>query len=202
MVFGDLTIAFDERVLCPRPWTVAQSAWAEELLATAPPGPVLELCAGAGQIGLLGVRRTGRDLVIVDRNRAACRFALANAEAAGMRDRVTVRAADFECALRADERFALILADPPWVRSDRVGRFPDDPTTAIDGGVDGLDVARSCLAVADRHLAREGSMLLQLGDDDQVRAIGEAVARYGRLELGGSRAFAGGTIVRIVETTR
>ena len=56
MTFGDLEIAYDDRVLTPRPWTALQSEWAAELLESAPAGPVLELCAGAGQIGLLAVR--------------------------------------------------------------------------------------------------------------------------------------------------
>ena len=56
MVFGHLPIAFDERVLRPRPWTVAQSRWAAELLHDRPaPSAVLELCAGAGHIGLLAL---------------------------------------------------------------------------------------------------------------------------------------------------
>ncbi|MBI2244007.1 MAG: methyltransferase, partial [Nocardioides sp.] len=55
MGFGPLRITFDGRVLRPRPWTAAQSEWAAEILADAPAGPVLELCAGAGQIGLLAV---------------------------------------------------------------------------------------------------------------------------------------------------
>ncbi len=42
MDFGRLRIAFDGRVLRPRPWTTNQSAWAAEILPTAPGGPVLE----------------------------------------------------------------------------------------------------------------------------------------------------------------
>ena len=51
--FGGLQITFDSRLLSPRPWTQAQSRWAASLLPNLPPGDVLELCSGAGQIGLL-----------------------------------------------------------------------------------------------------------------------------------------------------
>ena len=61
IAFGPLTIAYDALVLEPRQWTTIQSEWARELLATAPPGPVLELCTGAGHIGLLAVTGTTRD---------------------------------------------------------------------------------------------------------------------------------------------
>jgi methylase of polypeptide subunit release factors len=61
-----------------------------------------------------------------------------------------------------------VVADPPWVRSDQTARWPVDPLEAIDGGADGLDVARLCLEVATRHLVRGGAVLLQLGSVEQV----------------------------------
>ncbi|WP_236757526.1 class I SAM-dependent methyltransferase [Aeromicrobium sp. PE09-221] len=198
MTFGGLEIVFDDRVLHPRDWTVAQSWWAEELLATAPAGPVLELCAGAGQIGLLAVRGSDRRLVMVDRNPIACDFASFNAETAGLSGRVTVRQGEMERCIGPGERFALVLADPPWVRSEEVQRFPEDPVGAIDGGDDGLRIARSCLALADRHLLPGGSMLLQLGDDAQIDALAEKLDRHSRLHVGERRSFEGrGVLVRI-----
>ncbi len=76
-----------------------------------------------------------------------------------------------QSVLGADERFTCILADPPWVRSQEVGRFPLDPLTAIDGGTDGLDLARICVSLIGRHLADDGVAVLQLGDTTQVAAI-------------------------------
>ncbi len=127
MDFDGLAIAFDDRVLRPRPWTVAQSRWAALLLDGLPPGPVLELCAGAGQIGLAAVARSPRRLVCVDADRDATAFAAANAEVAGMTDRVEIRTARLTDALAGDERFALVIADPPWVRRAETERFPEDP---------------------------------------------------------------------------
>lgn len=161
--FGGLDVAYDHRVLRPRPWTAAQSHWAAGLLAHAPAGPVLELCAGAGHIGLLAVAGTDRRLVAVDANPTACAFARRNAEAAGLADRVEVRHAVLEDALAPDERFPVILADPPWVPTQRTGDHPEDPVFAIDGGRDGLGVALRCLQVAREHLHPDGVLLLQLG---------------------------------------
>jgi methylase of polypeptide subunit release factors len=100
MDFGRLSIAFDDRVLRPRPWTAAQSGWAAEILADAPGGPVLELCSGAGQIGLLAVADTDRRLVCVDLDPVACAYARRNAEAAGMADRVEVRQGAIDTMVR------------------------------------------------------------------------------------------------------
>lgn len=186
--FGGLSIGFDERVLEPREWTQAQSRWAAELLADAAPGPVLELCAGAGQIGLLAVRGSTRSLVCVDADVWAVEHLRRNASAAGMAERVEVRHAPLEEAVRAGEEFALVLADPPWVPTRDVATFPDDPTSAIDGGAEGLDVARACLRVTGRHLAAGGSAVLQLGSAAQVDALGEVIEDSG-LEHLETRAF-------------
>ncbi|MCW2839764.1 MAG: methyltransferase [Aeromicrobium sp.] len=169
--FGSLEVAFDDRVLEPREWTVAQSAWAAELLASAPAGPVLELCAGVGHIGLLAVTGTDRPLVLVDLNPAASELSAVNVAAAGVDDRVDIRTGSMTEVLVPGETFALVIADPPWVESDGIGRFPEDPKIAIDGGEDGLDLARMCCEVIDAHLAPGGSAILQLGTGAQVEAI-------------------------------
>jgi methylase of polypeptide subunit release factors len=168
---GALTVEFDEQVLEPRPWTVAQSRWAAEVAENLPPGPMLELCGGVGHIGLLTAQLTGRDAVLVDASRPACEFAAANARAAGLADRVEVRCGAVEDVLEPDERFPLLLVDPPYIPSAETGRFPTDPPMAIDGGPDGLDVARACLAVAAQHLDLGGVIILQLRDASQVWAL-------------------------------
>jgi release factor glutamine methyltransferase len=198
LAFGPLTIAFDERVLRPREWTAAQSAWAAELMATAPPGPVLELCSGAGHIGLLAVLVSSRPLVCVDASAVACDYARANAVAAGIADRVEVREGRLETAVRDDELFPVVIADPPWVPAADTGRFPEDPLTAIDGGADGLDVARACLAVVDRHLAPGGSAVLQVGTTAQVDVLAsEPSFAEGRLAVVEVRQEERGVLVRI-----
>src|SRR3954453_20983678 len=182
--FGHLRIEFDGRVLKPRGWTGRQSEWAADLLDELPPGDVLELCAGAGHIGLLAVARTARHLVQVDADEAACAFARSNADRArtpGSACSVDVRHGWMEDALEPDERFALVIADPPWVRSDETSAHPEDPVSAIDGGADGLDAVRTCLEVIGRHLLPFGSALLQVGDTAQVDAVARYVADNRRL---------------------
>lgn len=175
MTFGELEISFDPRVLRPRPWTAAQSRWAADLLTTAPRGPVLELCCGAGQIGLLAVHHNDRELVMVDLNPAACDFARANAAAAD--STVDVREGRMDDVLGDRETFPVIIADPPWVPSDQTSDFPEDPLTAIDGGPAGLDVVWTCLDVIATHLAPDGSALLQLSTTAQVRLVEERLAQ-------------------------
>jgi methylase of polypeptide subunit release factors len=166
--FGTLTIEYDEQVLEPRPWTLAQAQRAAELAATCGDGPLLELCCGAGQIGLAAAALSRRHAVLVDASEPACRFATRNADAAGLADLVEVRQAPMDQALAPAERFALVLADPPYIPTTDTGTFPRDPLTAIDGGADGLDLARLCLRVGADHLRPGGPLLLQLRDPEQA----------------------------------
>jgi methylase of polypeptide subunit release factors len=195
--FGDLRIAFDERVLRPRTWTENQSMWAAELLPSLPAGTVLELCSGAGHIGLLAVAGSGRRLVCVDLNPVAAEYIAANAVAAGLRNRVEIRLGRIIDALAPRERFPLIIADPPWVPRADPQRFPEDPLLAIDGGEDGLGVVRDCLAAIGSHLGPGGVALLQLGPDGQVEAVADMLAGT-ELVAGETRAFGErGVLLRI-----
>ncbi|MFC6286731.1 methyltransferase [Nocardioides sp. GCM10027113] len=202
MDFGPLQIRYDDRVLLPRPWTAAQSRWGAELLRTAPDGPVLELCSGAGHIGLLmlalAVREPGpvRSLVCVDAEPAAVELTRLNAAAAGLGELVEVRHARLEEALADDERFAVVVADPPWVPTDETGRYPEDPLTAIDGGDDGLDVARACVALAARHLRPGGSTVVQLGTERQAELLAADPVR-GDLVPGEVRVEERGVLLRL-----
>lgn len=175
--FGPLSIEVDDTVLQPRPWTYLQSSWGAELLTALPAGDVLELCSGAGQIGLGAVHGTGRRLVMVDASGSAC--ALARRNAGQLEEVVDVREGWFDAALGDAERFVLVVADPPWVPTQRVSDHPEDPVLAIDGGLDGLEVARRCVKVAAHHLAEDGRVLLQLGSRDQVDVLERTVVAAG-----------------------
>jgi methylase of polypeptide subunit release factors len=194
--FGSLTISYDDRVLAPRAWTTMQALWAHDLLAVVPPGPVLELCSGVGHLGLLAVHGTDRRLVCVDVDPVACAYATHNAAAAGRAELVDVRNEPL-AQFSSDEEFALVVADPPWVRTELVGCFPADPVLAIDGGTDGLERARECVHLIDRHLHPDGAALLQLGSHDEAEAL--AVELPGTLAVADSRAEPGrGLVVRLL----
>jgi methylase of polypeptide subunit release factors len=195
--FGGLRIAFDERVLRPRTWTENQSLWGAELLPSLPTGTVLELCSGAGQIGLLAIAESGRRLVCVDVNPVAAEYIAANAAAAGLRNRVEIRLGRISDTLGPRERFPLIIADPPWVPRAETQRFPEDPLLAIDGGEDGMGVVRDCLTAIEAHLGPGGVALLQLGPDGQVQAAADMLTDT-ELVAGETRDFGErGVLLRI-----
>jgi len=196
--FGGREIGYDETVLTPRAWTQEQSWWARELLDDLPAGRVLEVCSGAGHIGLLAVAGTDRDLVQVDASAHACTWALKNSRAWGIDSEI--RLGSMLDVVEPDERFALIIADPPYLPTDGVTQFPEDPVTAIDGGRDGLDLARMCLEVVARHLGRGGVALLQLRDLEQGEQLTADAAARG-LVIAEGRQFDAGAVVLLRRST-
>jgi methylase of polypeptide subunit release factors len=178
MEFGPIVVAFDGRVLRPRPWTLLQATWAAELHPTLPAGPMLELCAGAGHIGQAAAALTGRSLVQVDVDPHACALSTANASSNGLGGVVRVVRADLGRWSIA-ERFPLVLADPPYLPREEAAAWPDDPAVAIDGGEDGLELPRRCVAAAARHLRAGGAVLLQAAGAAQVEALAPDVAAAG-----------------------
>jgi methylase of polypeptide subunit release factors len=196
--FGPLQIAYDDRVLVPRPWTLEQSRWAAELARSAPEGPLLELCCGAGQIGLATIAAVRRRLVCVDVDPVACEYTRHNADLAGLGGLLEVRTGPLQDRLSPEERFAGVIADPPWVPHDEVGMFPEDPVTAIDGGPDGLDLARACVGIAADHLMPGGFAVLQVGTRLQVERLEAELDTYDqRLHVEDVREFERGVLVRL-----
>ena len=168
--FGPVDIVFDEAVLRPRQWTLAQSEWAAELAAG---DRMLEIGCGAGQIGLAAAVLSESLLVQVDRDPAACRWAAHNAAANGFAERVEQRCGTAEDVLAPDELFPVVIADPPYVPSRDARLYPEDPLGAIDGGPDGLDAPRAFVQAAAAHLAPGGSVVLQLRGPAQVDLLAE-----------------------------
>lgn len=183
MDFGGLSICFDKRIIEPRPWTAAQSRWAAELLDHLPDGPVLELCCGAGHIGLMAVRDQDRQLAQIDIDPIACHYATLNAERAHLSGRVQVRCGPMQDALAPQESFALIIADPPYLPSASVSQYPQDPRQAIDGGQGGFDLIADCLSIINTHLAVSGAALLQVSNLTQARDLEKYLVEHSEMRL-------------------
>ncbi len=172
--FGPIMVAFDASVLRPRMWTLAQAEWAAELVATG--APLLEVGCGAGHIGLAAAVMSGSRLVQVDRDPAACRWAGLNAAAGGCGDRVEQRCGTAADVLAEGEVFDVVIADPPYVPSDEIALYPEDPPGAIDGGPDGLEEVRRFLGDIAGHVGPEGSVLLQVRGATQIDELARWLA--------------------------
>lgn len=171
--FRELDLLVDGRVLIPRPET---EVLVEEVLAwargRAPEGgdlDALDLGTGSGAIALsLAVEGPFRRVVATDRSVAALDVAALNRAAAGLDERVDLReGADFE-PLAEDERFDVVVSNPPYVAErERPGLEPEvldwEPEGALFAGPDGLDVIRRIVAGAPARLREGGLLALEIG---------------------------------------
>ncbi|GAA4707406.1 putative protein N(5)-glutamine methyltransferase [Phytohabitans rumicis] len=194
--FCGLRIELERGVFVPRRRTeflVRQAA------AVSRPGAVVvDLCCGSGAIGAALAAAVGRiELYAADVDPVAVRCARRNVAAAGGR----VYAGDLDEPLPTAllGRVDVLVANVPYVPTEEVGLMPPEardhePRVALDGGADGLDVARRVVAAAPRWLAPGGHLFFETSERQAPRAI-EAVAAAGLTARAASSAELAATVV-------
>lgn len=128
---------------------------------------VLDLCTGNGSLAILAAMAYPEVAVIgADVDADALALARENVALHGLGERVRLVESDLFAAL-GDERFDLVLCNPPYVTDASMAALPPEfraePTLALAGGADGMDVIRRILADLPRHLAPEGVLVLEVG---------------------------------------
>lgn len=145
----------------------------------------LDLGTGSGAIAVtLALELPRARVVATDRSPAALATAQRNAEALGAR-RLTLRAGDWWAAIEPDERFDIVLSNPPYIRQDDhhlvQGDLRFEPRDALTDGADGLGALRAIVAGAPAHLAPGGLLLLEHGWD-QAQAVRALLSAAGLQE--------------------
>lgn len=164
--FFSLALAVGPAVLVPRPET--EGLVAELLGEAAPNARVLDYGTGSGAIAIaLAHERPDLDVTAIDVSPAALEVARANAARFGLS--IAFVASDGFAAL-GSARFDWIVANPPYVQSDRAacGELAFEPRGALDGGADGLDAIRVLVAAAPAHLRAGGRLVIEHGNDQQA----------------------------------
>lgn len=190
--FVGLRLAVDPGVFVPRRRTELlarrAAAFAREAAArrSEVAGPaavgrpvVVDLCCGCGAVGAVvaaAVPETA--LYAVDIDPVAVRCARRNLPGAA-----TVLTGDLYAPLPADlrGRVDVLAANAPYVPTDSLGLLPvearmHEPRTALDGGVEGLDVLRRVLAEAANWLAPGGHIAVESSDRHAPALIDMAMA--------------------------
>ncbi|WP_028661455.1 putative protein N(5)-glutamine methyltransferase [Saccharomonospora saliphila] len=171
--------AVDSGVFVPRRRT---EFLAEQACALVRDGAVVvDLCCGCGAVGAVIAAAARVRLYAVDLDPAAVRCARRNLAGTG----AVVAEGDLDAplpeALRC--RVDVLVANVPYVPGGAVASLPPEarehePRVALDGGGDGLAVARRLVAAAPRWLAAGGSVLFETGVD-QAGSAAEEVGRAG-----------------------
>ncbi|MFB9690558.1 putative protein N(5)-glutamine methyltransferase [Amycolatopsis plumensis] len=150
-------------------------------VSLAPPDPVVvDLCCGSGALGAaFAAALPPRELHAADVEPAAVECARLNLPGA------RVHQGDLYDALPSSllGRVSVLLANVPYVPSDAVATMPPEarlhePLVALDGGADGLDLARRVAAGAPEWLAPGGTLLIE-SSERQAPVLAEILAAAG-----------------------
>lgn len=168
--FAGLEFEVDPRVLIPRsPMAELLQAGLQPWLGEREPRTVLDLATGSGCIGIAAaVTWPEAEVVLADIDEGALEVARRNVRRHGLEDRVRVVASDLFAGL-SDERFDLILCNPPYVDPADLASMPaefgHEPRSALaGGGADGLELVQRMLRAAPEHLEEQGVLLLEVGN--------------------------------------
>ncbi|HUK67114.1 MAG TPA: peptide chain release factor N(5)-glutamine methyltransferase [Anaeromyxobacteraceae bacterium] len=160
----------DGRALIPRPET---ELLVEAVLEAMPENAcVLDLCTGTGCIGIsLALARPEARVLASDLSQGALELARENARNLGAR--LEFAEGDLFEPVPKGSRFHLIVANPPYVPTCELAHLAREvrrePALALDGGPEGLDLARRIVAEAPGRLLPGGSLFLEMHEKHEER---------------------------------
>ena len=179
--FYGINVVVTPDVMIPRPET---EGMVEHTLFMALMGmetrelTIADVGTGSGAIAVnLAIHLPAARIFAVDLSEPALDVAAYNIRAHSVSDRVRLGHGDLLDAV--PEPVDVIAANLPYIPSERIAHLQpevqQEPSIALDGGRDGLDLVRRLLAQAPAKLNSPGIILLEL-DPEQFPAV-EALAR-------------------------
>jgi len=174
----------DERVIVPRSFIAELipdqfQPWIADPWAIT---NVLELCTGSGCLAImLADAFPHAHIDAVDLSSDALAVARRNVEDYQLQERLSLYESDLYAKLPA-KKYDLIVTNPPYVNSQSMKSLPAEyraePTMALAGGEDGMDIVRRIVAGAKERLSHHGVLVIEIGNE-----FPNAEAAFPELEL-------------------
>jgi release factor glutamine methyltransferase len=169
--FRSLTLRVGPGVFIPRPETeqVAQFA-IDSLRAVAGPQPIgVDLGTGSGAIAFAMATEVPHSAVYaIEVSPDAFPWTTQNRELTGASNATLVLGDLANAFPELDGTVDVVISNPPYIPSDAIPRDLEvqlhDPSIALYGGVDGLDVVRQVSTTATRLMHSGGTLVLEHGE--------------------------------------
>ena len=178
--FYGLTFKVTPEVLIPRPETEHLVEAALERVSRAASVRICDVGTGSGAIAVALAQKLPRaQLTAVDLSPAVLAVAGENAERHRVEGRIRFVESNLLDGLR-DERFDLVLSNPPYVRDDEVLEVQVrdyEPHAALFAGPTGLEVYQRLIPQAHKALVPGGWLLMEIGHG-QRSALAELLAGW------------------------
>ena len=181
--FYGISVMVTPAVLIPRPETeglVEQALFMALMGMESTELIIADIGTGCGAIAInLAIHLPAARIFAVDVDDAVLDVASFNIRAHGVPDRVSLAKGDLLDAV--PEPVDLIVANLPYIPTERIPTLQPEvqkePTLALDGGPDGLDLVRRLLTQAEDKLKDHGIILLEL-DPEQVPVVQELALKH------------------------
>ena len=185
----------DRRVLVPRSYIAELLADAEgegtlDAWLSERTHNVLDLCTGSGCLAVIAAMAYP-DVRIdaADVSPPALEVARINVDKHALTQRIQLLQSDLYANVRGP--YDMILCNPPYVNSASMNALPDEyraePALALQGGPDGMDLVRTIIQDAPRHMTDDAVLVLEIGHEREH--FDSAFARFevAWLETSGGR---------------
>lgn len=163
----------DERSIVPRS-LIAELITQGDLDDYLPPnGRVLDLCTGNGTLAiLLSLHYPDIEICASDIDPAALELARQNLSNYELDEVIELIESDlFQELVEPNEenQFDLIICNPPYVNQTSMHQLPaeylKEPSIALDGGTDGMQIIRKILNDVKNYLSNRGVLILEIGNE-------------------------------------
>lgn len=166
---GDFNFYVDERVLIPRSFIaeLLQDHLAPWVMDPYDIGTALDLCTGSGCLAILLAHAFEQAQIdAVDISSDALDVASINVRNYDLMNRIGLIQSDLFTELQG-KRYDLIISNPPYVNAASMAMLPEEyhhePSVALAGGSDGLDIIRRIFKEAAHHLTEDGLLIMEIG---------------------------------------
>ena len=163
----------DERTIVPRSFIAELLVDAEEsgeldAWLTDKTKSVLDLCTGNGSLAVIAAMAYPEVVIDAsDLSADALAVARINVDKHAMGKRITLLHSDLLKAVRGP--YDLILCNPPYVNTQSMQALPAEyraePALALAGGDDGMDLVRTILREAPKHMTVDAVLVLEIGNE-------------------------------------
>ena len=145
---------------------------------------IVDVGTGSGCIAIAAAVNCPRARVTaIDVSEAALAVAGENADRHGVADRIRFLQGDLFAPVGQDERFDLVVSNPPYVAEGELNDLQaevrlHEPRSALAAGPDGLDVIRRLVSEAARRLVPGGELLFEISPE-QAAPVRQLLEQHG-----------------------
>lgn len=162
-------------VLIPRQETELLVTKAIEIIKENNIKTALDIGTGSGCIACTIANRTNAVVLGVDISSDALRIALDNVTRLGINNRAVFRKSDLFSKIREDEKFDMIISNPPYIPigTELEPEVKHEPQIALFANENGLEMYKKIISDAPKFLNKEGWLIFELGigEADSVKAF-------------------------------